>query len=175
MNRLPHLTQFADRHLTDAQMFGLLDAPDDTDASTRLHLVGCPSCQSEFSTLRSSLTNFRAAATNFASAEAPALASNRVARSIARARPSRFRRHAWATSIAAATVLLAISVPFVHPGHKPPAAQKSPVTSTADVNSPVESDDALLDGIQRDLSTSIPPSLEPLAVPSTSSSTDIHN
>ena len=174
MNRLPHLTQFADRHLTDQQMFGLLDAPDDSDATTRLHLVGCPSCQSEFSTLRASLTNFRAAATSLASAEAPALASGRIARSIARSRPSRLRRNAWATSLATVAAF-AIALPFMHSGHKKPAFQGSPVTSTTGVDSSAESDDALLDGIQRDLSTSIPPSLEPLAVPAASNSADIHN
>jgi len=171
MNRLPHLTQFADRHLSDAQMFGLLDAPDDSDASTRLHLAGCPSCQSEFSTLRVSLTNFRAAATRFASAEVPALASSRVA---AHSRLSRFRRHAWATSLATVAVL-AVAVPLVRPTHKTPALQQLPGNSPGVTNPAAESDDALLDGIQRDIATSIPPSLEPLAVPAASSATDIHN
>jgi len=166
MSRLPHLTQFADRHLTDAQMFGLLDEPDRADATTRLHLVACPNCQTELRTLRASLTNFRAAATSLASAETPALASTRVA---APASPSRFRRQVWATSLAAVAVL-AIAAPFVHPVHKTPAIQAAPGNSPVQPNPAAESDDALLDGIQRDLSTSIPPSLEPLAVPAQSSS-----
>ena len=156
-------------HLTDEQMYDLIDpklnqAP---NADSHLHLLDCADCSAELSSLRASVVNFRAAATNLAAAESPALASRSMSSSL---RTHTSRPRIWAASLAMATVLLAVSVSVIHPRATPPktdgvAAAVAPqvVPATA------ESDEALLDGIQRDLSTPIPPSLEPLAVPAASS------
>jgi anti-sigma factor RsiW len=143
------------QHLTDEQIAELLDQS--AGAITQQHLLHCSHCQSELATLRASLANFRVAATNLAAAETPALSQRRIVA------PSRsFRRNAWAASLATAAAMLAISVALIRPN--------APVHIDApNVNTPTVtvSDDALLDGIQQDLSTSIPPSLQPLAVPAT--------
>jgi len=145
-------------HLTDEQIAELLSSYPDQSAGaiTQQHLLHCPRCQSELATLRASIANFRVAATNLAAAETPALTQRRIA-----APAHSFRRNAWAASLATAAAMLAISVALIRPN--------APVhTDAPNVATPAAvSDDALLDGIQQDLSTSIPPSLEPLAVPAT--------
>jgi hypothetical protein len=65
-----------------------------------------------------------------------------------------------------ATVLLAVSISVLHPGQSTPKKNVTTAAETTQVAAPAaESDEALLDGIQQDLSTPIPPSLEPLTVP----------
>jgi anti-sigma factor RsiW len=147
-------------HLTDEQIAEFLSAYPDQSAGalTQQHLLQCPHCQSEVAALRASLGNFRTAATNLAAAEMPSLTERPVVA------PSRsFRRNAWAASLATAAAMLAISAALVHPNT--PVRHDTPV-AVATPFAPV-SDDALLDGIQQDLSASIPPSLEPLSVPAT--------
>ena len=148
-------------HLTDEQMYDLLDPAANTAAEQ--HLKSCAACQHEVASLRESLTNFRGAATNFA-----AIAGPRIPPVAARS-TSFFGPKLWAASFATATAVLALSISMLHPIHNN--------TATAGVQTVVttESDDALLDGIQKDLSTSIPPSLEPLAVPAASGETSTQN
>src|ERR1700722_9356923 len=130
-------------HLTDEQIAELLDQS--AGAITQQHLLHCTHCQSEVATLRASLANFRVAATNLAAAETPALSQRRVAT------PSRtFRRNAWAASLATAAAMLTISVALIHPNQ--PVRHDAPNVPTPVAN---VSDEALLDGIQQDLSTSI--------------------
>jgi ferric-dicitrate binding protein FerR (iron transport regulator) len=145
-------------HLTDEQIAELLSTYPDQSAGaiTQQHLLHCPHCQTELASLRASLSNFRIAATNLAAAETPALSQRRIVV------PSRsFRRNAWAASFATAAAMLALSVALVHPN---PPVRRDPQVAVATPAATV-SDDALLDGIQQDLSASIPPSLEPLSVP----------
>ena len=145
-------------HLTDQQIAELLD--NTAGAITQQHLLRCAHCQSEVAGLRASIANFRAAATAMAAAETPAL-ERRPAPAPA-ATPA-FRRTAWAASLATAAAMLALSVSLIHPAH--PVHDGVTPETTAPANVAAESDEALLDGIQQDLSTSIPPSLQPLAVP----------
>ena len=170
MNSLPYLTHALDRHLTDEQMSGLLDQPKAAGATLRLHLQSCPDCRLELASLRESLSNFRLAATSL-SAQTPGLA----ARSETPRRMSfHLHRHAWAATFASVVVLLGVSVSIIGSSHVSPAVN-APVTSVAQSDPVTESDEALLDGIQRDLQTSIPPSLEPLAVSAASSTTNSSN
>jgi len=171
MNRLPNLTQSIDRHLTDEQMFELLGQPDQATPTLRLHLTTCPDCRAELLTLGDSLANFRAAATGLAAAEISTPNQRRAAAT----RTNVFRRHAWAASFASAVAVLAISVSLLRPTPQPPADHGSTPAVTTQLVPAAESDDALLDGIQQDLSTSIPPSLEPLSVPAASSTNDSQN
>lgn len=155
-------------HLTDDQMYDLLEPA--ANAPTPSHLQNCPECQAEFATLRESLLNFRRAATNLAAAAAPTRPP------IAARVPSWFfGAKVWAASFATATAVLAVSISVLHPVHMGAGASTSAAVSTPQSAVTGESDEALLDGIQRDLSTSIPPSLEPLAVPAASSETSTQN
>ncbi len=154
-------------HLTEEQMYDLLDTAADT--TSHHHLLDCAACQSEMTNLRASLDLFRDAATNYSAAKAPSRLP--VAPPMA---VRFFSPKIWATSFATATALLAISISFLHPlqnGINTPAVAATPAIETATS----VSDDALLDGIQQDLSTSIPPSLEPLAVQTASSETVTQN
>ena len=154
-------------HLNDEQMYALLD--DATNGEARAHLLACADCRNEFSTLQASLTNFRGAATNMAAAQAPALAQRTY--TVLPAKPSLAPRF-WAASLATAALLVAVSVSVFHPGQNGSAPMAN---ETAQVTPSSVSDDALLDGIQRDLSTSVPPSLEPLQVASGSSDSSTQN
>jgi anti-sigma factor RsiW len=153
-------------HLTDEQMYELLDR--NPNAQAQSHLQSCAGCRSEVSSLRASLLDFRAAATSFAAAEVPPLAARTVA-----PRAHSFRMQIWAASLTAATALLALSIAVVHPV-KAPVNGVTTTTSTQPAAT-TESDDALLDGIQQDLSTNIPPPLEPLEVPAAAGETSTQN
>ena len=153
-------------HLTDQQLYDLLDRI--PNAAALPHLQHCTECQTEVANLRESLANFRGAATNLAAIAAPKLPP------VAARSASFFGPKVWAASFATATAVLALSIAVFHPVHNNPVSPKgSGDAPQALVTS--ESDDALLDGIQQDLSTSIPPSLEPLAVPAASSDTSTQN
>jgi hypothetical protein len=166
MNRLPYLTEYADRHLTDEQIFALLDEQEHIEPTLQLHLLACPACAAELTTLRGSLANFRIAAINLAS-EVPPLAPR-----TAPAPRQRIRRRAWAASFATAAAMAALSIALIHPQHTTSGSQARP---NAPAVQDVESDEALLDGIQQDLSTPIPPSLEPLALPAASNTHSTSN
>jgi hypothetical protein len=176
MNRLPHLTP----HLTEEQIFTLLDQPGSADATVRQHLLACAHCTAEVTGLGATLTSFRAAATGLAFAQPLRLARTAPAQGV--------RRHAWAASFAMASVALAVTL--VHPLRLSRGRDASPIAEMAQppvlgpaldpARSPApgpaqpvaESDEALLNGIQQDLSTSVPPSLEPLEVSSAAGATN---
>ena len=165
MNTLPHLTQLVERHLTDAQFFNLLDAPESADASLRAHVGSCAACCAELAMVSASLTNFRDAATSLAHAE---MSRQRVF--VPTPQP-RYHRLVWSASLTLAAIVFAASVSFVRPGiHVDAPIRVATQTASSNV-----SDDALLDNIQQDLATSIPPSLEPLAVPAASGAANASN
>ena len=170
MNRLPHRTEQTQRHLSDEQFYCLLDDPSSLGASTRLHLNSCIACKSEFASLRGSFSNFRAAASGYAVQNAPPLARRAL---VADAKPAWMRRPVWAVSFASAAVALGVSLSLMHQHHAPPQAATPAVV--AGPVAPDVSDEALLDGIQRDLSTSTPPSLQPLEVASSGDAKNLPN
>jgi hypothetical protein len=155
-------------HLTDKQMYELLEPVSNGDATQ--HLQSCSTCQAELTHLRASLATFRSTATNFAAAAAPMRPpiASRISKRL-------FGPKVWAASFATATALLAVSISVFHPAHNGSGTTTATTTNTLQVAPATESDDELLDGIQSDLSTSIPPSLEPLAVPAASSETSTQN
>jgi hypothetical protein len=169
MNRLPYLTEHVDRHLSDEQLCCLLEDPTGAGASTRLHLGSCMACQSELATLRASLSNFRAAATGYAAVQAP---KQRLVVAVA-PKTSWMPRPVWAASFASAVAVLGVSLSLMH-SHPVTQVAGRPVAAVSPAQ-PEVSDEALLDGIQRDLSTSVPPSLEPLEVSAATGSGDLHN
>lgn len=145
-------------HLTTEQLLDLLeqDLLDRPDVASGTHLHVCATCQQEFAILRSSLANFRLAATNLAAAEMSPLATRRESP----APRFGFRPQAFAATFATVAVLLTVSVTLLRP-HR--AFDPAPAPATVTAITP-ESDAALLDGIQQDLSASVPPSLAPLEV-----------
>jgi anti-sigma factor RsiW len=171
MNRLPYPTA---RHLSDEQLYLLLEDPSSAGASAQTHMSSCIACQSEFAALRASLANFRAAATGYAAGQAPVHApalARRVA--VSSSRSSWMPRPVWAASFASAVAVLGVSLALMHP-HPVTRAAGTPTVVTSPAV-PEESDEALLDGIQRDLSTSVPPSLEPLEVSAATGTGNLHN
>ena len=92
---------------------------------------------------------------------------------VASPRTSWIPRPIWAASFASAVAVLGVSLSLMHPHTDAPVAATPAIAShTAP---PELSDEALLDGIQNDLSTSVPPSLQPLEVSATTGSGNLHN
>ena len=154
-------------HLTDQQMYDLLEPASN---AAQPHLQSCAECQAELTNLRESLANLRGAATNLAAMSTP-----RYSPLASRITSWFFGPKIWAASFATATAVLAVSISVLHPVHRTPGTSPSTTTSAPQATLATESDDALLDGIQVDLSTSLPPSLEPLAVPAAGSETSTQN
>lgn len=157
-------------HLTEEQLYDLLEPA--TNAISHPHLLTCSLCQAELANVQASLHLFRDAATGFAASAAPHRLP--IASSVA---TRFFSPKIWVTSFATATAVLAISISVLHPVHSGTVTAPAPVAAVAapQVADPPVSDEALLEGIQQDLSTSIPPSLEPLAVQTASRETATQN
>jgi anti-sigma factor RsiW len=146
-------------HLTESQLYSLLDAPGTLSMGASQHLRACPRCGAEFKTLRDSLDNFRLAATSLSLLHTPSRAGLAA---VTRRHFFTFARTAWATGLAAAMALGTASLSLLH---KPVAVTPVPtVASSSQQKPPAESDDALLQSVDQDLSTSVPPSLQPLDV-----------
>jgi hypothetical protein len=139
-------------HLTSEQVESTLSGRPSPE--TARHLGGCEQCAGELAALREVLGDLRMATA--ASAEhhrrfAPTTTARRVP------------RMAWA--LATAMLFVAAVTPVaVHYGKGPVTAPgEAAARETATI-----SDEALLDGVQNDLSTSVPASMLPLAGTSTS-------
>jgi hypothetical protein len=163
-------------HLTHNQLCDLLLADQQNDASTseaqvseiQDHLRDCYACSAELATLTTSLTGYRETAHTIAqrnftplprTAPAPLLAHHSLLHPIY-----------WAI---AATALVIALLPFTPPRHAS-VIQPQPTRAAAPVAGSTESDAALLEDINNDLSASIPPPMQPLAdpTPSSASNTD---
>jgi hypothetical protein len=148
-------------HLNSEQLDNLLSRS--PDAKWQKHVDGCPTCAAQLASLRVVLGDFRQAAT----------ASAKHHRYLA---PAASRRKvpgpAW--GIAFAALLISVGAPLaVHYGSARPQVEiaadaPQPVT----VQQPTLSDDALLSGVQNDLSASVPRSMLPLSGTSTNTNSD---
>jgi len=152
-------------HLTEIEFYDLLDkneSPERNDLQTQQHLAGCKPCRAEFDLLRTSLSNFRLTATNLSHVQAPVQLRTRLLDNAPAARFFTVTRAAWATGLIAAMAVCTASLSVLHKPSEPvnPAVQIS--SETAATAPEVLTDDALLQGIDSDLSTSVPPSLAPL-------------
>lgn len=151
-------------HLTHEQLCDLLLAHSAEQPSPALeaaedHLRNCLTCSSELEGLRRSLLTFRQAATSYAEQAYARPAMYRA--SIAPA--PRFRSHVlyWAT---AAALAIAVALPFSLRHQRTPAPQPVTATVTTTPHS-TQSDEALLDSIDQDLSADVPAAMQPLADP----------
>ena len=145
------------QHLNELQLFALLDA---TEPMEDAHLLACADCRNEFASLCDTLTNFRSAASSFSVANTPPRLNTRLLSS----EPQRhdfftLRRAGWTAGLVTAMALCTASVGILR---KPAQAPVTVATSPASTDAPAPSDEALLDDVDRDLSTSVPPSLAPL-------------
>jgi anti-sigma factor RsiW len=152
-------------HLTNQQLLVLLDghlAPRSLDSAT--HLDDCATCRNEFENLRTSFASFRLAATTFAEHHAPTEAPARPASRLTA--PRRFPQPvAWAAGLIAVAALCTVGGTVIHQRQQPAPAVAAVQSAAKPQNTTVFDEDAtLLDSIDRDLSTSVPPSLRPLDV-----------
>jgi hypothetical protein len=132
------------------------------------HLRDCLICASELDLMRSSVEEFQAASTALADRE---LARRPIRPPFAPIYSANSRRHVmplffWATTalIFAAVIPLGLLNPKLNPLRKNhPVSNQPAISSTA---SDSDSDAALLDGIDEDLSAAVPTPMQPLAGPS---------
>jgi hypothetical protein len=157
-------------HLTHHQLCDLLlDPPtQQNNGEAQDHLRNCYACSAELATLTASLSGYHDAA--HAVAQRNFITLPRVAPAPLLGHRSLLHPVYWAI---AATALVIAILPFTAP-RRTPLLQPQPTRAVTPAAASTESDAALLEGINEDLSVSIPPSMQPLADPtaSTSSATD---
>ena len=155
--------QQAGAHLTSDQFGELVvrsgpSAIDAADASVVLaeaHLLGCEQCAAELAGLRQSLTLFREATSAYSENEV-----RRLPRFVVPARPSLEPAY-W---VAAAAMFLAAFMPLqVLREHA--VRQASPAVASSVPDRFAESDEALLADVDREVSASVPTTMQALADP----------
>ncbi len=166
MTPLPPLTP----HLSEDQFGELLSASPKTALHTvspaEAHLLDCEQCAAEIASMRASLTLFREASTAYSDEQLrklpPIQTPARTARTLA------LWPAYWAT---AAALLLAALLPIQTLRQHPTLPTPTVVTPAAD--RPAQSDEALLDDIDRELSASVPTSMQALADPTASTEASV--
>ena len=156
-------------HLTEEQFAELLAAPRSADAvsttsAAQAHLAECPTCAAEIASMQESLALFREASTVLAEAhlrEIPRPAFP-VRRPVLLPYPA-----LWA---AAAAMLLAAFIPIERMRERS-TARESPVVAQAPASHNAESDEALLDDVNREISESVPTPMQALADPAATTPT----
>jgi hypothetical protein len=138
-------------HLSSEQFDGVLSGRPAQDA--KLHLNGCAQCAGELARLREAFGDFR---------ETASLVADKHRLLAVISTPRRVPRMTW--GLAAAVLFVSFAAPFAV--HRRPA---TPVVGPAAQAPVAMSDEALLDNVQNDLSSSVPESLQPLAGTSTNS------
>jgi hypothetical protein len=138
-------------HIPEQESFAVEAAED--------HLRNCLLCSAELQNLRASLSLFRHATHSYAEAVYARPAINKA--SIAPSPRTMSHVRYWAI---AALLLVAVLLPLSLHRHRTSA---NPQPAVAIIVSPqtTESDEALLEGIAQDLSTSVPSPMQPLANP----------
>jgi hypothetical protein len=139
-------------HLTSEQMESALSGQPAEE--TARHLGDCARCVGELAALREVFGNLR---------EATAVSAEHHRRFVSTVRARRVPRMAWA--LATAMLFVAVGAPLAV--HHRGVTSVVPGNVTTGPGATI-SDEALLDGVQNDLSTSVPASMLPLAGTSTS-------
>jgi len=155
-------------HLTPEQ-FGELLAAADSDASpnaalAEAHLLTCTRCSAELDELRQSIILFRNAVNAYADEQLQRRSRWTLPARLAPTR--RFVPAYWAA--AAAAMLLTALLPMQVLRHSARPAQPAAVASSAPANA--QSDEALLDDVDRAISTSVPTPMQALADPTADAS-----
>ena len=150
------------RHLTEEEFGELMSAPVRREvhalSAAEAHVAECEQCAAELAELRTSLTLFRQATTSFANEQLRHLPACSVPLRQPLLQPMYFA--------AAAAVLLAALLPMQVLHHEAaPRQQAVTVTATARTAQPAESDEALLDDVNSEISASVPAPLQALQDP----------
>jgi anti-sigma factor RsiW len=154
-------TRITERHLTSEQ-FGELVARGTTDSrpsEADAHLAQCPSCREELNSTREALALFRQSAAVFAHREFSRAPHGKATGALAWRR-SFSPRLLWAT---AALLVIAGALPLELQRHAAPVSKPSHTTSVAATSS--QSDEALLEDINREVSAGVPAPKQALADP----------
>ena len=163
--RLDRSTGESDRHLTAEQFGGFVERGTSGDGSREeRHLQECQQCREELNSMREALALFRESAAAFAERE---FARKRPvsARTLVAARRGFSPGLAWA---AAGLLVIAAALPVELARY---ARQSPEVTHTTGSAAPThESDEALLEDINREVSASVPASMQALEDPTASAS-----
>jgi hypothetical protein len=168
MTPQPHY-QFAGTHLTDDQLGELLDSASVNDGSAHLeaaeaHLLTCADCTAELAGLREALSLFQQASTAHADSEFARLREQgRPAYRVFPAQRPYSRGLFW---LAASAVLMAGILPLEMRWQRIPSA---PAAVAGTSTHTAESDEALLEDINQELSASVPAPMQALADPTGSS------
>lgn len=170
----PNLTGATDSttHLTSEQFAELLDRPAQAAGSSptlaEAHLLGCQECTAELASLREALSFFREASSAYAESELKRIPKVTL--------PTRSRLFPlvqpayWAVAIA---MLLVAVIPMQL--HRQQPLRPATVATEEVAAASTQSDEALLEDVNRELSTSVPTPMQSLADPTataSSSSTD---
>lgn len=155
-------------HLTEEQFGELLTCSAETYLSSlaATHLLSCEQCAAELAGLRESLTLFRQASTAHADSELRRLPQVKLP-----ARSDLFPAMHSAYWAVAAALVLAAFLPTQMLRRR--AVQPAPVVSAAVAGSPVESDEALLEDVNREASASVPDPMQALVDPTSSVDTSV--
>jgi hypothetical protein len=150
------------QHLTEDQFGELLACSPESSGSSLVeaHLLSCEQCAAELAGLRESLSLFRQASTAHADSELRRLPQLKLP-----VRSTLFPVMQSAYWAAAAALVLAAFLPMQVLHRR--ALQPPPVFSAAVAVSPVESDEALLDDVNREASASVPDPMQALVDPTT--------
>jgi hypothetical protein len=150
-------------HLSETQFGELLAEPAATSSSSasQAHLLTCAQCAAEFASLRDALSLFRQAGTAYADNQL-----RRMPQISVPVRPMLPVALEPAYFVAAAAILLAALLPMQN-WHRYLVSQQSSAAAAAQDQppQPAESDEALLDDVNRDLSASVPAPMQALADP----------
>ncbi len=151
------------QHLTHEQICDFILDPPPESAPSAAHLAACAHCSAQLATLNASLRHFQEASRSFAEREI-------ARRPIVLTLPRRRNIMAMPAYLAAAALFLgAVFIPLHlhHPAAPPPP---SPVAAVPVSAQSTESDEALLEEINQDLSASVPSPMQPLADPTADAS-----
>jgi anti-sigma factor RsiW len=153
--------QLAPAHLTPAQIDALLSSnPTARDAAAaEAHLLLCPACAADLAHLRDSISLFRQATSNHASRELNNLQPLSLpTRSLLF--PTLQPTHWFVVAATLLVALLPLQSFRTHPVQSAPAEAYSTLESAEH-----QSDAALLDDVDREVSASVPTSMQALADP----------
>jgi anti-sigma factor RsiW len=171
----PSGAQSGSSHLSEEQIDQLLARRDGAIAPdlalAEAHLLVCEYCAAELASLRDSLTLFREASDAYAESQFLHQANLIRPRWTAPSRrPALSHLFAPAYWFAAAAMLMTTFLPMqVLHRHTLPTPQPAAVASVT--ASPVQSDEALLNDVNSEISASVPSSMQALADPTTDEST----
>ena len=165
-------------HLNEGQFAELLaatprdlreSAPDSELAAVHAHASACPECAAELARMRDCLELFREATTAHADAHL-----NRVPAWQPPARARFMLQPAYWVAAAAAALIAALIPLQIATHHRPHPPVQQPVV-VAPQSTPAESDEALLESVNRELSESVPTPMAALADPRGSAAQNSQN